>query len=133
MAYEGYLIKVNGNEIDDKRFISAESYQVTKNVQDLDSYRDANGILHRNALSHYAMKVEFETPAMLTNTDIATLMSLMGVANNTERKVSVTCYCPEIDGYVTQDMYVPDINFKMYGTYGGVIHYSKIRIAFIGY
>ena len=74
MSYNGFLIKVGDYEISMKRFIAAESYQVTRNVQDLDSYRDADGVLHRNALQHAPIKVEFNTPALLTNTDIAEFM-----------------------------------------------------------
>lgn len=135
MSYNGYLIKVGDYEISMKRFIAAESYQVTKNVQDLDSYRDANGVLHRNALEHAPIKVEFTTPAMLTNTEVAELMSSLKsqIVNEIERKYNVTVYVPELDDYVTQEMYMPDPQFQIYGTYDNKVTYKPTRFAFIGY
>lgn len=39
---------------DFSNLIRAENYNITPNTrQDIDSYRDADGILHRTALSHY--------------------------------------------------------------------------------
>ena len=135
MAYSGFLIKVGDYEIPASKYIRADSYSAYRNIQDLDSYRDANGVLHRTALSHIPNKVEFETPAMLTSIEYATLMSNTS-ANYTvpgERKASVTLYIPETDSYVTQDMYMPDPQPKIYSTHGGVIYYNAVRIAFIGY
>ena len=74
MAYNGYLIKVGDYKIPHS-YISAESYSAYRNIQDLDSYRDGNGKLHRTALSHVPNKVEFETRNMLTNKQFTDLMS----------------------------------------------------------
>lgn len=135
MSYEGWLIKVGNYKIPNDEFIKAESYSVTRNVQDLNSYRDLNGILRRKALKHAPIKVEFETPAMLTDTKFEKLMSHIreNYIISTERKVHVTAFVPELGEYVTQDMYMPDPQTTIYGTYGGKIHYQSIRIAFIGY
>ena len=40
---------------------------------------------------------------------------------------------PEIDDYVTQEMYMSDVKPTIYGTYGGIVRYNAVRIAFIGY
>lgn len=134
MAYQGYLIKVGNYQIPHK-FIKADTYSPYRNVQDLDSYRDANGILHRNALAHVPNKVEFETPSMLTNIQFEELMSNIraNYTNAIERKASVTMYVPETNSYETQEMYMPDITPKIYGIFNGVIKYNPIRLAFIGY
>lgn len=135
MSYAGYLVKVGDYEIPADKFIRAQSYKATLSVQDLDSYRDANGVLHRTALGHRVNKVEFETPAMLTNTDIAELFGK--IAENytvpAERKFIGTFYVPEIDAYVSQDMYMSDPSFAIYGIFDGVIKYNPVRIAFIAY
>lgn len=135
MAYAGYLIKVGDYTIPTDKFIRAESYKATLNVQDLDPYRDANGVLHRGALAHRVPKVEFETPAMLTNVEMAEFMGKIqeNYTVSAERKVSATVYVPELDDYVKQDMYMTDPEFNIYGNYGGVLRYSPVRIAFIGY
>lgn len=56
MAYAGFLIRVGSYKIPHS-WIRAETYTVTKTGQDLDSYRDANGLLHRNALTHWVAKI----------------------------------------------------------------------------
>jgi len=134
MAYAGYLIKVGTFEIP-LSLIRAETYTVFKSVTDLDSYVDASGYLHRNALEHIANKVEFETIPLLTDKQFGSLMSsLYGQMTNTrERKASVTCYIPETDSYVTQDMYMPDIKPTLYYADATKIQYNQIRLAFIGY
>lgn len=134
MAYENYLLKVGNYKIPGS-MISAESYNVIKNGQDLDSYRDANGKLHRTALSHFVWKIEFDTVPMLTRPQINTLLKKIqeNYTNTTEKKATVTFYDPEGDRYVTQEMYMPDIQFNIYGTYNNTIFYNSIRLAFIGY
>ena len=101
----------------------------------MDSYRDANGVLHRTALTHVPNKVEFETRPLLTNVSFSEMMSNIraNYINEEERKVSVTAYIPETDSYVTQDMYMPDITPKIYQANAKGIKYDSIRLAFIGY
>ena len=134
MAYNGFLIKV-GDYIIPFKYMKSESYMAYRSIQDLDSYRDANGELHRTALTHVPNKVEFETPAMLTDVSFTDLMSNIqrNYINVNERKASVTMYVPETNEYVTQDMYMPDIQPKMYHADKNIIQYKPIRLAFIGY
>ncbi len=135
MAYAGYLVKVGNYTIPADKYIKTQSYKATLSVQDLDSYRDANGVLHRTALEHRVNKIEFETPAMLTNIQMAELFN--NIANNytvpAERKFVGTFYVPETDSYVSQDMYMSDPPFSIYGIFDNVIKYNSMRIAFIAY
>ena len=135
MSYQGWLIKVGNYNIDAKKYIRADSYKTSMKPVDLDSYTDAYGYLHRFVLDHVPSKTEFETPEMLTNADMSALMAGISV-NYTiakERKASVTVYVPEYDSYLTQDMYLVDPEFQMYGNYHGVIHYRPVRLCFIAY
>lgn len=134
MAYSGFLIKVGNYTIPTTKFIRAESYSVYANMQDLNPYTDANGYEHREAVELKAVKVEFETPAMLTNTEFAELMSNIrtNYILDRERSLYLTAYIPEYDSYVTQKAYLADFTPKMYGIFDGVIRYSPIRLAFIG-
>lgn len=134
MAYSGWLIKVGNYTIPTDKYIKADSYRPYVNMQDIDDYTDANGYLHREAVELKALKVEFETPAMLTNKEFAELMSNIR-ANYTipkARQCMITAYIPEYDEYVTQTGYLADFTPQIYGTYGGVIHYNSVRLAFIG-
>lgn len=135
MAYQGYLIKVGDYIISGKDFIRADSYNATLIVQDLDSYRDMEGVLHRTALNHRVNKIEFETRAMLTDTQMEELLSNIrnNYINANERKVSATVYVPELNEYMTQDMYLADLQFSMYGVFNNVIRYNPVRFAFIAY
>lgn len=133
MAFEGYLIKV-GNYTFPAKYIVAKTYKVKKNVQDFESYRDANGEMHRNALDHYALTVQFDIKPNRTNLEINKIMSNIK-ANFTipkERRANVTVYVPEDDTYVTQPMYMPDIEFTI-KEISDIIKYDTITFEFIGY
>lgn len=131
MAFQGYYIKV-GNYTIPLTFMKLESYKSAPNQrQDLDSYRDANGYLHRNVLSHTATKLEFETP-YLTFKDMRTLIQNIR-ANYTDelaRTVEVTYYDEETDSYKTGTFYMPGT--VEYNWYNKEI-YAPSRFAFIEY
>lgn len=134
MAYNGFLLKIGDYEVSAKNYIGANSYSAYVNMQDVDAYTDANGYVHRDAVELKALKVEFETPAMLTNKELTEFLN--NIKRNyiipKERRVQITAYIPELDDYVTQTGYLADFQPQIYGTYGGVIHYNPIRFAFIG-
>jgi len=134
MAYGGYLVRVGSYTIP-LSFIKADSYKITHLIQDLDSYRDADGVLHRNALSHVPDKAEFECVPMLTNTEISAVVNSIRsqFTNPAERKASVTVYVPERDEYITQDMYMPDPEYSIYYADDTIVQYNSVRFAFIGY
>lgn len=134
MAYNGYLLKIGDYTVPMKKFIKADTYKVYVNMQDLDPWTDADGYLHRNAVELKALKVEFETPPMLTNKTFEEFMSNIrrNYVNETARECMVEAYIPETDSYVTQKCYMADIQPQIYGTYGGEVKYNQIRFAFIG-
>lgn len=134
MAYSGYLLQI-GDYTFPLSYIKADSYSAYKSVTDLDSYVDANGELHRNALDHYGYKCEFETVAMMTNTTFSTLMTNIYAqfTNETERRATCSIYIPEIDDYVSCEMYMPDIKPQMYYADANKIQYDAVRFAFISY
>ena len=133
MAYSGFLLKI-GNYTFPQKYIKAESYSAYVNMQDLDPWTDANGFLHREAVELKALKVEFETPAMLTNVELTEIMNNIKANYTIEkaRQCQITAYIPEYDSYVTQTGYMADLTPTIYGTWDGVIHYNSIRLAFIG-
>ena len=131
MAFQGYLIKV-GNYTIPLTFMKLESYKSAPNQrQDLDSYRDANGYLHRNVLSHTATKLEFETP-YLSMRDMRSLIQNIR-ANYTDdlaRTVELTYYDEETDTYKTGTFYMPGT--VEYNWFNKEI-YAPSRFAFIEY
>jgi len=138
MAFNGYLIQMsnNGKTYNNffSKFISAESYKVSKKILDVDSYRDANGVLHRNPLEHSSYTISFDTNP-LDNIKLNEFLTVIRESYSVpaERKVNLTFYVPEVDDYVTQDCYMPDIEFPINYIENNVIKYDRITIKFIGY
>ena len=137
MAYSGFLIKVGEYTIPFK-YIKFNSYDVRMSFTDVDAYRDANIKLHRNVQEHFVIKCEWETPAMLDNDQFGDLMSNIqaNYINEFEKQCIVTAFVPELNDYVTQEMYLlPEIPVSIYrhNIYTGKLQYNSIRLAFIGY
>ena len=134
MAYEGYMLKMNGTTIPHK-YMQHNSYKVKVNTQDLDSYQDAKGALHRTVLDHTQIKIEWNFP-FSTNVFLQELLDIFrGIwGEGPERKCeNVTVYVPEWDRYYTGKFYMPDPEFQVYGIANGIIKYQAIRMALIEY
>lgn len=135
MAFSGYLISIGSNpEKFFEKFIVCQSYKVSKKIIDLNSYRDGNGELKRNALDHVSYTITFDVKPM-NNTRMQTFLD--GIRSNfsipKERKVSVTFYNPESDSYVTSDFYMPDPEFTIEKIENGQVYFKTTTIKFIGY
>ena len=137
MAYAGYLIKVGTYEIPMK-YIALEGYKVTPNFrQDLDPFRDNNGVLTRNVVTNMPSKIEIKTPYMYARA-MNDLMSKIRAqfTNAAEKKASITFYCPDTDSYKTENMYCPDFEYEIYrvepSDYNRTI-YKPFTLKFIGY
>lgn len=131
MAFQGYLIKV-GNYPIPLTYMKLESYKSAPDQrQDLDSFRDADGYLHRTVLPHTATKVEFETPYMIM-ADFQRLMQ--GIRSNLTgtlaRDCTLTYYNEETDSYKSGHFYMPGT--MEYNMYNKNI-YAPSRFAFIEY
>ena len=135
MAFGGYLLRVGNYEIDGTNYIQEKSYRATRNIQDLESYRDANGVLHRNALEHVPLKIEINTRENLTNEELGTFLGNIRsqFTIEAERKCVVTAFIPELNDYVTQEMYMPDPDITIKIIKDGVVKYDSVRLAWIGY
>lgn len=126
MSYSGFLFKFG--EYDFKRMISADSYDVTPNArQDLDSYRDANGLLHRNALDHTATSITFTIRAHSEQEHEEMMAAIRAnYINPNERDGNCTYYDPEYCGYKTGHFYIDsNLSFHIYGTYDGIMYGAK--------
>ena len=135
MAYNGYLLKVNGTAFPMK-YIVEKSYVAHPDQRiDLDSTRDTTGVLHRSVVSHMPMKIEFNT-LPITNADVAQISAMLQLnRSNRQRTVSVEYYNTETDSYNTATCYVPNLDYTVdwIDKENNVVHYSAIRYAFIEY
>ena len=135
MAYAGYLVKVGGYTVPLK-YIKYETFQAVWSVVDFDSYRDANGELHRDAVSdRRTMKVEWETPD-LSNSELETLMTNIKAQfiSAKAKSCNVTAWMPEEGAYKTDKCYLTsDVNFTIRYADSTKLRYDPVRLAFIGY
>lgn len=133
MAYNGYLIKIGGTYTLPLSAMIASSYKVTYSVLDLDSYRDAYGYLHRNALRKVPVVTVTLNP--MDSTQIKNIFASISAkfTNVTERKVSASVYVPEIDGYYSGDFYIPDIQFSINKITNNKVYYDAVPFEMIGY
>lgn len=129
------MLKIGNYTLPANKFISAQSYSAYVNTQTIDPYTDNNGRLHIDFLPVAPLKVEFNTPAMLTNAEFAGLMSSIKqqtIDTNVKRKFYCTAYIPELNDYVTELSYLADIKPSIYSTAGGIIRYNAISVTIVG-
>lgn len=121
MAFNGsWYIKVGDYPIPLK-FMAYKTYKSSRNVQDLDSYRDGDGVLHRNVLPHIVHKAEFETP-ILTNAQFRELMT--NIRNNIDEDTHdctfimyddfKNTYTEELEGYMPGTLEFEHFNKNIY-------------------
>lgn len=128
MSFLGYLLKVNGTKIPMK-YISHKSYSSTPNrIQDLDSYRDADGILRRNIVPHKASTIQFSTP-YLHLADKKSLQALLP----SRVKLTLEYWNDETNTYTSGVFYIPDVSYDIYSTTNEDIIYMPISYQFIEY
>ena len=138
-GFQGWLIKVGSGLVEiPTTMIAGETYKISPNQRMEESAeRDVTGVLHRETVSNKPVKIEFDTPQMVTNSQVAALNTIFSNAysNAGERKLLVAYYDPEEDCYKQESCYIPNIEFPIRNidTEAKVITYDSIRYAFIGY
>ena len=134
MAYNGYLIKTGSYTVPFD-YITASTFKCGIQGQDLDSTRNANGILKRDALENEVIQAEWDVPAPISEKKMRPLMSNIQkqYINKLEKKVSVTAWMPEIGAYVTMDCYMPSIEYTVQYADEKDITYDSFHLKFIGY
>lgn len=117
------------------KYISLTSYVSTPNQrQDLDSYQDNLGKLHRNTLDHTRSKLEWNTPPLFER-ELLSLQNILnsGIINAKERKLEIIHYCFDTHTYEQGEFYMPDITFTPLLIRNGEVLMDKVRLAFIEY
>lgn len=122
-------------------YIEASSLNITPDqMQDIDSYVNANGKLKRTTMPYTRSKIEFN----IKHTDEKTMDKVMKILDRgtrvkdgivSENKVRIRFYNPKQMDYSNAFAYFPDITYGVYGTYmgSGKAIYTPTRIAFITY
>lgn len=137
MGFNGFLVGFNGGKTicggkQLEHYIDMETYKASMKVQDMDSYRDANGELHRNALTHIPLQVEFET-RQITSEEYASIIGAIPWSNRLERKFTLTAFIPEYNDYTSQSVYMPDPEVEIVRIDGDKLIYKPVKFKFVGY
>lgn len=149
--YDGYHMRIlhsnHGNYDIPEWFIAINSFVSLYSNTDLDAWRDANNVLHRESAANPTPKVEFNTPYI----DSKKLQDVWGeirkrYTNANEKKLRMKVWIEELNDYVTQYFYLTsDVTPTVYckktvkEIVGGIpvdrirFIYNPIRFAFIGY
>ena len=143
MAYNGYLIKaikISNEQADyilPMNYIVEKTYDMTYSVMDYDSTRNASGKLVRNAQKHRVPHVAISIKP-LWDTDLNSLFSNLQARyipdKEKEKKIQLSVFIPEINGYVEEYFYIPDTNPKIRRIHtNNKIKYESFTLEFIGY
>lgn len=136
MAFNGYLIRIGGQDEFFEHYMVCQTYKVSKKMLDYGSFRDSDGILKRTCLDHVSYIIQFDIKPC-NNVKLAEFMGAIksNFSIPKERKVSVTFYNAEDDNYITDDFYMPDPEFNIdhIDTKTNQIFFKQITIKFIGY
>lgn len=136
MSFNGSLLQMGADNFP-LSFVYKDSYKISPNRRmDLDSSRNANGVLMRTVLDHAPSTISFQTKPMF-NQDVKRLMDFIRshYINENEKKVLLTYYCPDLDDYRTGEFYIPDIEFPIMevDVKKKKIRYDSISLEFIEY
>ena len=133
--FNGYLVTIHGATDYNipLEYMTEKSYKCTFSTLDLDSYRDANGVLHRNAVLQVP-HCSFDTRP-LTNVDVEIIWSNIRsrYITDIEKNVLASVYVPERNDYVTGKFYVPDTEMTINLIKGDKVYFEPITFEFIGY
>lgn len=130
MAFEGWLLKING-VVFPNSLIKFNTYRSIPNqVTEVDSYTDADGRIHRNVYPHKATRIEFQTKTLMFE-DKLKLKNLIPIRTELELEY----WNDESDCYETGVFYVPDLTFEIYhiDRPNNTMIYNPVGIAFVEY
>jgi hypothetical protein len=135
MAFEGYLMKAFGKTFPHK-YIQLSTYQTTPSQrQDLDSYQDSKGNLHRTVVPHDRSKIVFKTMDNLKLAEKQEIQAFFNGAmtNARERKISLTYWNDESNTYAMGSFYIPDVTYPIKRIMGNDIVYDSVEYHLIEY
>ena len=137
MAFNGTLLKLGG-ETFPMKWIEYDTYKVTPNRrQDLNPFRNANGVLQRNVVEHEPTTIDFNLRSMY-NKDVASVMSFIRskYTNVKEKKLVIQYYDPEYDNYNDGAFYLDsnvEFPIKTINIEKKIIKYGQIKLSFVEY
>lgn len=132
MAFNrSYLVKVGSFEFPLSLMKYGTYVIAPAQRQDVDSYVDADGYLHRNPVVHTRSKITFETIIMPVKEMEALMQAITAqYTNGLEKKVVLTYYEPEYSNYVQGEFYMAATQeFTMLNKK----YYDTVKFVFVEY
>lgn len=132
------LIEINGSNFFDE-IIKHDTYRIVPMArQDVDSYRDANGILHRNTVSHTVTTIKFSLIPMYKKKLYYYMNLLYSKADKPEMKYSIRYVNPLKGGAVDSGTFYLGANHPTFGVYWAInsaddILWDEMELTFIEY
>ena len=116
------------------KWIFKDSYSVTPHVLDMDSTRNANGVLQRNVLDHKSVTVTFQTVPM-TFDEYEEMWAWIRAKyiSTKEKSLNIGYYDFETGSIKTMKAYVPDIAHNPYMITNKGKLMASTTLEFIGY
>lgn len=134
--YDGFLIKIGDYKFPMK-YIAEQSYDTAPTQRmDNDPWKDADGVTNREVLKNKPTSVTFSLIEGITNNDVETIFEQIhkNYIDESERKVLVTYYNPETNGYPDPVyMYIANPHFPIDEIDGNTIYYKTITLELTGY
>lgn len=118
--YQGWLIKF-GEVILPNSYLLEDGWESTPNQRvEIDAYRDANALLHRETSKNFKTKLKLNIREM-TLEERTALVNVIGLATlpeqeNRERRVRLTYWNDETLEYTTGIFYMADTSYMIHRT-----------------
>lgn len=141
IKYTGWLLKF-GSVILPNSFLLADGWKSKPNQRvEIDAYRDANVLLHRETSENYKTQLTFNVRSMnllekMAFTEVIN-QATVSMADKKQRRVTVTYWNDEINDYKQGTFYIPDIEYTIHttndkpGQYN--IYYKPFQVKMIEY
>lgn len=116
--FNGWLIKF-GDVVLPNSFILADGWESTPNQRvELDAYRDANVLLHRETSENFKTSLTLNIRSM-DLAEMTAFKNVIGIAtlkitSKRERRLMVTYWNDEELEYKTAVMYMPDVTYNIH-------------------
>lgn len=116
--FQGWLIKFGDVQLPNS-FLLADGWESTPNQRiEIDAYRDANVLLHRETSSNFKTKMKLNIKELTLEERIA-FDNVIGLAtlsstDKKERRVSVTYWNDEILNYTSGVFYMTDVTYVIH-------------------
>ncbi len=137
--FQGWLIKFGEVQLPNS-FLLADGWESTPNQRlEIDAYRDANALLHRETAADYKTKLKLNIREMTLEERIAfdnvIAIATLSITDQRQRKVAVTYWNDEVLDYTSGEFYMSDTTYIIHQVYekDKEIDYNPFSVTLIEY